>query len=273
MIPKCRNFYLSCGTFLVSAAVLVVPPDPPALTERTPESARIPTQPETLSNVLGSIRAAFGVAVSLEGVREESGYADPSGREIPEFPIRADETLGGVMRRVVAASDGVYKFEVIRGTPILRPNPGIVKTPNLLDSVIDFEVEDSTIWDALCDLARTVNRKKLTGGKALRIHLQGPEFLELPAPVFLEKKKVSVDLNDVSAREAMCAIMESAKQPFTYYFYVWPSDFDYVSVVATDEAGKVMHGPRVRDPKSLDYWSDANIAKLQSADEDRVRPD
>jgi hypothetical protein len=268
MKQKCTSFYLCCGITLLSGYQLAATQTPPPLTERTANSSRDPTQPQTLSDVFSSIRAVFDVALSLEGVPEESGYVDPSGGEVPPFSIRAGETFGSVMRRVVAESDDIYKFEVIRGTPILRPNPDIVETTNLLDTVINLNIEDATIWDALCDLARSVNRENLaTGGKALYIHLQGPEFIELPPPPFLEEGKVLVDLNDVSAREAMCAIMESAKQPFNYYYYVWPSGFSYVSVVATDGKGRVIHGERVREVKRLDYWSDENIEKLQSAGE------
>lgn len=268
MNPKCEYLYLSLRLILSSTLAFAAASSPPNLPERAATSTLDSTQPQTLSDVFSSIRTAFDKALSLEGVPEESGYADPSGKEVPAFSIQAGESFGTVMKRVVAASNEVYVFEVIRGTPILRPNPEIVTTPNLLDTVVDLEFEKSTIWDALCHLARAVNRENMSrGGKPLYIHLQGPEFLELPPPVFLEKDKVSVNLKSVSAREAMCAIMEAAQQPFTYYFYVWPSDFSYVSVVAEDEAGKVMHGPRVRDPKKLDDWRDENIAKLQTPKE------
>lgn len=252
------------ASFLLFGATTILSP-PFSMSECVTHPAVDPTHPQTLSEVFTSIRTVFDVALSLEGIPEESGHADPSGREVSAFSIRAGESFASVMNRVVAASGDVYKFEVIRGTPVLRPNPEVVKTPSLLDTVVDLEIEGSTIWDALCDLARRVNAKNLAkASKSFYIHLQGPEFMELPPPVFLEENKVSVELHDVTAREAMCAVMESANQPFTYYFYVWPGDFSYVSVVAHDAGGEVLHGRRVRDPQHLESWSDENIHRLQS---------
>jgi hypothetical protein len=264
-----RQFILLLYVVLASALADTPTPGPPPLTERVAQSSRHPTDPQNLSHVFSLIRDVFRVPLSQEAFPKQTPYADTSVREeVPPFRIDAGETFGSVMKRVVAVSDNVYRFEVIRGTPVLRPNPEIVKTPNLLDTVVDLEIEDSTIWDALCVLARAVNRKVLPeGGKALYVQLNGPQFVELPAPVLLQKSKVSLELEDVSAREALCAIFESAHQAFWYFYYNYPDEHDYVVLLPTDSSGAVIHGPRVRDVQKLDDWSDENIANLQSGKE------
>lgn len=240
-------------------------------TERVAESSRHPTQPQTLSSVLSSIDNVFGVPLSTEAIPKGSPYEGMSEREeLAPFQIDAGETYRSVMKRAVAASGNVYLFEVIRGMSVLRPNPEIVKTPNLLDTVIDLKLDNETIWDALCVLARTVNQMAIAGGgETLSIELNGPQFVELPAPVFLEESLVSIDLEKIAAREAMCAILESAssKAMFNYYYFDYPDEYDFIIVIARDKAGKVIHGERVRDVKKLDYWSTDYIKKLQHSEE------
>jgi hypothetical protein len=223
-----------------------------------------------LADIQDTIRDVFGVPLSVEGVPKESEYAVAVTQKVPPFPIEAGESLGDVLERFEDASEHIYRFDLIRRIPIIRANPEILKERNLLDSVIDLKLENHTIWDALCVLARTVNRKVVSdGGEALSIELNGPQFMELPAPVFLEDPAVSIDLVGVTAREALCAILESAasKNRFNYYYYDYPDEYDFVSVLASDMAGRVIHGEQVRDVKKLDHWSTDYIRKLQQSDE------
>jgi hypothetical protein len=238
-----------------------------ALRERWAKRSLSPG-PRTLSQIRGLIRDIFGVAFSVEPFPKDSEHAGDSDREVAAFPIDAGETFSSVMARFEAASEYRYKFEMIRGTPVLRPKSNKVDETNLLDTIVDLKLEYRTVWEALCALAQAVNQKHVPeGGKRLYIYLADPSFARLPAPVLVDEPIVSVNLSYVSAREAMCAIFESSDAAFNYYYFDHELDDDYVLINAVDQSGKVIHGARVRDAKELDYWNIDNVAILQSGDE------
>jgi hypothetical protein len=238
------------------------------LRERWAKRPLSPKGPRTLSQIRGFIRDIFGVAFSVEPFPKDSEYADISDREVAAFPIDAGETFSSVMARFEAASEYRYKFEMIRGTPVLRPKSNKVEETNLLDTIVDLKLEYHTVWEALCALAQAVNQKRVPdGGKRLHIYLADPSFARLPAPVLVDEPIVSVNLAYVSAREAMCAIFESADVKFNYFYFTYLGDHDYASVSTIDTSGKVIHGARVRDAKELDYWNIDNVARLQFSDE------
>lgn len=238
------------------------------LRERWAKRSLSPEGPRTLSQIRGLIRDIFGVAFSVEPFPKDSEYAGDADREVAVFPIHAGETFSSVMARFEAASEHCYKFEMIRGTPVLRPKSNKVEEMNLLDTIVDLKLADHTIWEALCALARAVNQKRVPDvGKRLYIYPADPSFARLPARVLVDEPTVSVNLAYVSAREAMCAIFESADVKFNYFYFTYMGDYDYASVSTVDTSGKVIHGARVRDAKELDYWNIDNVAKLQSGDE------
>lgn len=229
-----------------------------------------PQEPQTLLEIFGFIERIFEVSFSVEALPEGCvGTAPSEPRRFPPFAIARGETFGEVIRRFVALSQYRYKVEEIRGVPILRRNDEVVGEPDLLDTVVSLNVKGVTMWEALCVLAREINGKNLAEeerGKAL-IDLFGPNSMppEPPDPIFLEKPIVTLDLAGVTAREALCAILESGKSTFDYS-YSCREAHDYIYI---DRAiiGKARNRRRTLPTKeeleSMKCWDDVNISKLQ----------
>jgi len=238
--------------------------------ERVAQWSHNPQEPQTLGEMCGFIGSLFGVPFAVEALPEHCVGATASDERFPPFAIALGETFKDAISRFEAVSQYRYKFEEIRGVPMLRRNPDVVAEPNLLDTVVSLSVKEVTMWEALCALAREINGKNMiegAGGKALYIHLAGPSDLEFPAPMFVKEPVVTFALEGegVSAREALCAILESAGSTFSYY-YICRQEHDYVDILAWDN-GKVVHGRRIvntaADKEAMEYWETANISKLQ----------
>jgi hypothetical protein len=250
------------------------PDDAVPFEERVAQRSYNPQEPQTLWEISGFISSLFGVPFAMESLPEHCVGATTSlePEHFPPFAIVGGETFRDAISRFEAVSQYRYKFEVIRGVPILRRNPDVVAEPNLLDTVVGLSVKDVTMWEALCALAREINGKNLAeggAGKALYIHLAGPGSMptKFPAPIFVEEPVVTLALEGegVSAREALCAILEAAGSTFNYY-YSCREENDDMTILAWDN-GKVVDGRRMvntaADFKCMEYWETANICKLQ----------
>ena len=267
-----RRILALSSVVLLSMTSFGAPDDAVPFEERVAQRSYNPQEPQTLWEISGFISSLFGVPFAMESLPEHCVGATTSlePEHFPPFAIVGGETFRDAISRFEAVSQYRYKFEVIRGVPILRRNPDVVAEPNLLDTVVSLSVERVTMWEALCALAREINGKNMIeggGGKALYIHLSGPDSMptEFPAPIFLEEPVVTLALKGVSAREALCAILEAARSTFNYY-YTCLQEHDYMTILAWDN-GKVVAGRRMvntaADKEYMEYWETANISKLQ----------
>jgi hypothetical protein len=253
---------------LLSMTSFGAPDDAVPFEERVAQWSHNPQEPQTLGEISGFISDVFGVPFAFESLPEDCVGATISVERFPPFAIAREETFRDAISRFEAVSQYRYKFEEIRGVPVLRRNPDVVAEPNLLDTVVSLSVKEVTMWEALCALAREINGKNMIeggGGKALYIWPSGPDCLEFPAPIFVKEPVVTLALEGVSAREALCAILESAGSTFNYY-YTCRQDCDYMKILAWGN-GEVVAGRRMvntaADKEYMEYWETANISKLQ----------
>jgi hypothetical protein len=236
------------------------------LEDRLPNRPFTSEKPMTLLDMWLAVTDSFDIPIALEPLPEHCLDADTPEELLPPIEIAADETFATAISRLESASGHRWKFEQIRGTPVLRPNVEVLGRGNALDTVIDLRVEDVSVWDSLCTLARAVNRQKHGDNRArkqLHIWPDATGVLRRPAPIFMKPSIVTLDLESVTARRALCAIFETAEQRFSYSYHCGP-DRDYMNIIAYDKSGSVVHGGRMLDKKEWQYWTDANILKLQS---------
>ncbi len=139
-------------------------------------------------------------------------------RELDYVPIEVSETT--TLREFLdhACSEGQLQWEVIHGALHIRPPNAPTDKPNYLDDVrISLDLEGASVLEALKAWATAVNRNRPEGtlgvtvshpSKAIqtaRPSRATPESLTRPGAV-------TVRLEDVSAREALCAIQGASTE-------------------------------------------------------------
>jgi hypothetical protein len=219
----------------------------------------------TLLDMWLAVTDSFDIPIALEPLPEHCLDSDRPEELLPPIEIRADETFATAISRLVEASEHRWKFEQIRGTPVLRPNVEVLAEGNALDTIVSLSVKRASVWESLCALARAINRTNADSDgarKRLLILPDGPDIVRNPAPIFTKPSLVTLELEDVSARDALCAIFDAAEFQFSYFYHCQPS-YDYMKILAYSASGSVVRGDRLGH-EGMKYWTNANIGALQS---------
>jgi hypothetical protein len=255
------------SALLLGVGSFAATPEEPPLNERTSTRPFVNEEPQSLLSILGTIRDIFNVRISRETPLEDGRGADTPEKRLLPFEIERGETFEHAIRRLEEASEHHWKFEEIHGVPVVRLNPEVVAERTALDTEISLHVDKASIWDSLCALARAINRKNAAAdptNKPLQIWPSGPEMFKRPAPIIMEDSIVTLDLVEVSARKALCAILESAHGTLAY-FYERDPDLDHIVIVAYSTTNSSVHGGNMpAEKKEMNYWTLENIGKLQS---------
>lgn len=242
-----------------------VPENRSSLLNRVAEISIEPQQPQNLADVYGTVRDVFEARIALETLPDDCRGADTLATVIPPFAITRGETFGSAMARFEAISEHRWKFEELGSIPVLRPNTEVLGQGNALDTRVSLDIEKASVWDSLCALARAVNRKGSIHPKAhpLIIRPNSIVMARKPEPILMKEAVVTVKLEDVTAREALCAILSMASKTFTYFYICRPESQD-VSVLSCTATGSVDRGGGRMDKSDMEYWTDENLRKIQS---------
>lgn len=158
-----------------------------------------------------------GCVLEVQFIRKDRPERFPS-RELDYVPIEVNETT--TLREFLdhACSEGQLQWEVIRGAIHIRPPIPPTEKPNYLDDVrISLDLEGASVLEAIKAWATAVNRNRPEGtlgvsvshpSKAIqtaRPDRATPESLTRPGAV-------TVRLEDVTAREALCAIVGASSE-------------------------------------------------------------
>ena len=250
-----------------------------SLLERTARGNARLEKPQTLFDIKQIAEESFGVEFSLEPLPEQCAGAEDPGLSLDPFTINVGERFGDVIARLEEASQGRWIFEEIHGVPVLRPNNAFAGHGTLLDTIVTAKIEASTMWEAVCALARAVNKVNnvyASGTRPLMITFFSPGLLMHPPPEFIETKSITVSLDHVPAREGLCAIFAQmgVKYQITYlYTCMAPGkkpDYDYVWIDAYDSGGKMVDGGKMKGAdierlsKTADWMSDDAILAVQA---------
>lgn len=248
-----------------------------ALRARTAQFGVDLEKPESLYDLVGAIERSFGTKISIEPLPEHCAGADQAEPPLEPFAIARDEGFDDVIARLEAASQGRWVFEEIRGVPLLRPNTLVEGHGTLLDTVVTAKIEAASVWEAICALARAVNRaNNVQRGQTrpLQIYLAGPAALRHPPAILIEKRPIALALSQVRAREALCAIFEQLDVDL-YYLYNCvvggrTAVQDYVTINLVGQDGRVIDGGRIRGEEyktlqeTVNWMSEDDVLAVQS---------
>lgn len=226
----------------------------------------------SVGSALNHVHQAFDVPVSLEWsfVNEDRTEIQEQGSSA--FRIREGDTLADVLDRVCAIEGGRLQWLRLRGNIVVCPVVGSGTTESTLDTMVSFEVQGVSTWEALCILARTVNDSKRTD-RTLQIVPGFADGYEGP-PQFSESKTISLNLKDVPARDVLLAIIEASP---IYIRYDYQNLYRLQNRSNTRPSSHVTVYPFVAgvDPKSypfldrreyLDIWLKEINAQVQAVD-------
>lgn len=227
-----------------------------SLHDRVAESSARLESPDSLFDIKQAIQENFDVLLSIEPLPEQCAGAEISELSLEPFTINIGERFGDVIARLEEASQGRWIFEEIQGVPLLRPNNAMEGHGTLLDTVVSVEINATSMWDALCAVARAVNKANDVhndnGARALIIIFPDAGIFRYPPPSFVEKKQIRVSLDRGAAREALCAIISQMgndlwiKYSYTCHPRGKGPAYDYVSMSAFDSEGKAVNGGKMQ---------------------------
>ena len=241
-------------------------------------SARLES-PDSLFEIKQTIQENFDVILSIEPLPEQCAGAENPRLTFEPFTINIGERFGDVVVRLEEASQGRWIYEEIHGVPLLRPNNAIEGHGTLLDTVISVDIDAASMWDAICAVARAVNKVNdvhNSGSRGLIILFPDAGLLRYPPASFVERKQIRVTLDRGAAREALCAVISQMGNEILikYSYNCYPNGkgptYDYVSVSAYDYDGKVVNGGKMRGEdinriaETVDWMSNEGILAVQA---------
>ena len=161
--------------------------------------------------------------IYLTPICEEWPYIDENGDALApgrcnNLNVQKDTPLSEVLDAVVTRSGGMYRWEQNHGSFCIVGTGEGGKAENCLDTRIDLHVEKLSAWDALCAVAKAANEKPVNG-RRIGIY---PGFIQMrryPTPEGLKDNPcITLDLKDVPARDAVCAIIAQAPLKISYWY-------------------------------------------------------
>ena len=160
----------------------------------------------------------------LTPICEEWPYIDGNGDALApgrcnNLNVQKDTPLSEALDAAMAGSGGMYRWErnPYGSFCIVGTSQGGT-AENCLDTRIDLHVEKASTWEALCAVAKAVNEKPVNG-RRMGIY---PSFIvmrPLRTPEGLKDNLcITLDLKDVPARDAVCAIIAQAPLKMSYWY-------------------------------------------------------
>ena len=162
----------------------------------------------------------------LTPICEEWPYVDEKGDSVGRprsnsLNVQKGTPLSEALDGVVARSSGMLRWERNHGSICVVGTGKGGKSENCLDTRIDLHVEKVSTWDALRAVAEAANEKPVNG-RRIGIY---PGFIQMRRHTTPEGLKdnpcITLDLKDVPARDAVCAIIAQAPFKMAYWYANW----------------------------------------------------
>ena len=199
-----------------------------------------------LSAAFYAIRDAF--PRQLMSFESNWRYEETFETAVPDatFVVEEGETLGEAFRRFLTVTE--RRFQVFEEDGILYVAPVEGEETNL-DRVIDLRVEDASVWEALKALEEAVNANPRPG-RYLTVYPPGIEVLQLPPEPFHERAEITLNLEGVTAREALVRILAESSLRMAYN-YKFGLRYDLIRIWIYDQDGRQI-APGGREMSSVD---------------------
>lgn len=169
-----------------------------------------------LMRVHRDIAGMYEVPVSFEWPYVEE---DRSATKQPDISLslQPDQTLSQTLDMFVRESGIALRWERVHGVISIWPPDSALEVENNLDVKVSLKLESVSTWDAFKALADAIN---VDGIKGRRINIY-PHFTSsgmAAPPEFRNDNSITLDLQNISAREAACRIMAMSPLELGYSY-------------------------------------------------------
>jgi hypothetical protein len=197
-----------------------------------------------LYRAIDTIWKEFDVPLNREPHPEYARALDGEGtlRLVDVFPVRQGETLASVLDRLTAKPTRL-RWEVLHGQICILPEK---ETPDEILSGLDVRVsvdlENVSLWEAFKEVVKQVNE---SGKLKYRLIVQPYEYgvVRKPVPELTGVRDVTIRLNNVTARTAVCRIMSEASLISSYWYAPTATERlevpDILMIYTYDEKGRI----------------------------------
>lgn len=164
--------------------------------------------------VLARLRGAYPIPISIESPATNSA----GSRTAIRFSVEKNESLAHSLDKLAAASRGLVRWEIVRGRLCVLPDDeaaGGAVSP--LDALVSLHVEGVSAWEAIKAIAIEVNRQRAFP-RPLAVFPGEWNIVERPLAALTEKKEITLAVDAVTAREAICAVLAASSLPLAYKY-------------------------------------------------------
>jgi len=174
--------------------------------------------------------------------------------ELVTFKIRKNESLASCIQRIenIATPEG-YRHITIRGQHLFVSDGNEMKSP--MEIPISLTLEQATTWEALKAWIVAVNEALQESHVELSIPNAQLDGTHKPPPdSFSDDPIQSINLESVTAREALCAIIENAPTSFSFSFSWSQSQKRYLIQISFPENWSWSEGDRQITEEEATWW-------------------
>jgi hypothetical protein len=144
----------------------------------------------------------------------EWSYVEPDWTNSPEplfesFEIRKGQTLRGALDQVVAMTQGALQWKALSGLIYVFPSGKTGAVESVFDTPISIHMRNASTWEALKLLCETVMSSPYSD-RGFGLGLGFLDKFTKPPPAFTEERCITLRLDNVTAREALCAIVAAS---------------------------------------------------------------
>lgn len=200
--------------FFLSPAGFAVAPDDSAMQRMLESEARLKGN---LLDILDQMSRDYRTPISIEWSPVNSDDQAPRYPSL-NFTLEKGTTLSTALDQLVTECDGQIIWERIRGIICVRSAIEAGSPGGLLDVPVTLELGNASPWKAFAALARAVNsaadRSQILVPRANPVQ---DEYF--PPRQLLEENTISLKLESVTAREAICAIMVATSMQMSFRYH------------------------------------------------------
>lgn len=179
--------------------------------------------------------AVFNIRRSIEGTYRvplsyEWSFVGPDRESVDSTPFRMDlvegETLREVLDRFCGLSEGQFMWQRTPGVVCVQSSSSAGQTESSLDTVVSLRLDEVSTWEAFVALGTAVNEVRETN----RVFSVYPHFysnFQKGPKGFRDRRDISLVLSDVTAREALWAIIEASHLRMSYWYWNYYRPHEY----------------------------------------------
>ena len=137
-----------------------------------------------------------------------------------QFVIIKEQPLDRSLDKLVDLFNGLLEYRIIHNQIVILPakqtDDEIVSN---LDVRVSVDFEDVSVWEALKEIVKAINRQQMTPYPVL-LYLEDVNKIEplLPLPDITDIHEITLSMENITAREAICAVLATSPVKMAYQY-------------------------------------------------------